>query len=113
MYETTPWETVREITQDLGVERGALRQWLAQYETGDDGSPVPNPAATTRGRRLLGGRLQTQVTPSETITCLKVVGAKLRAQVVKPCPGAGDPFSRRSGMFRRSRRSSRTCAPVR
>lgn len=34
LYETTPGATVRSIAEDLGITRGALRQWLALHGTG-------------------------------------------------------------------------------
>lgn len=34
LYESTPGATVRGIADDLGVERGTLRHWLALYGTG-------------------------------------------------------------------------------
>ena len=47
LYETTPGATVRGIAQDLGIERGRLRQWLTWYgtgrKTGVDGRPAPSP----------------------------------------------------------------------
>ena len=47
LYESTPGATVRGIAEDLGVERGTLRQWLALFgtgkKTGPDGLPAPSP----------------------------------------------------------------------
>ena len=34
LYESTPGATVRNIADDLGVERGTLRHWLDLFGTG-------------------------------------------------------------------------------
>ena len=117
LYETTPGATVRGIAQDLGVERGTLRQWPARYatgrKTGADGRPAPSPLRP-RGSddSRTGG--QTQETAWEAIARLEAENAEPHAQAVKPGPGSRrDPFSRRPSMSRRWRRSDRACSPVR
>lgn len=72
LYETTPGATVRGIAQDLGVERGTLRQWLARYatgrKTGADGSPAVSPlrprrSDDSRGRADAGDCLRADRAP--------------------------------------------------
>ena len=86
LYETTPEATVRGIAQDLGVERGTLRQWLARYgtgrKTGADGSPAVSPLRPRRSDDSRTGG-QTQETASEAIARLEAENAELRAQAVK------------------------------
>lgn len=86
LYETTPGATVRGIAQDLGIERGTLRQWLAWYgtgrKTGADGRPAPSPP---RPRQSDGSRAsrQAQETASEVVARLEAENAGLRVQTVK------------------------------
>ena len=97
LYETTPGATVRGIAQDLGVERGTLRQWLARYatgrKTGADGSPA---VSRLRPRRSDDSRAggQTQETASEVIARLEAANAELRAQTVKLTREPVGSFSR-------------------
>lgn len=83
LYETTPGATVRGIAQDLGIERGTLRQWLTWYgtgrKTGADGKPTRSPL---RARQSDGSRTsrQTYESPSEVIARLEAANTELRAQ---------------------------------
>ncbi len=47
LYETTPGATVRSIAEDLGIERGTLRDWLDKFgtgrKTGHDGMATRSP----------------------------------------------------------------------
>ena len=115
LYETTPGATVRGIAQDLGVERGTLRQWLARYatgrKTGADGSPA---VSRLRPRRSDDSRAggQTQETASEPIARLAAANAEPHTQAVKLGPGSRwDPFSRRPSMSRWWRRSAKSLFP--
>lgn len=86
LYETTPGATVRGIAQDLGIERGTLRQWLIWYgtgrKTGADGRPAPSPLRPRQSGGSPTSR-QTQETAPEVIARLEAENAELRAQSVK------------------------------
>ena len=51
LYESTPGATVRGIADDLGIERGTLRQWLDAFGTGKktaaDGTLTRSPLRPT------------------------------------------------------------------
>ena len=53
LCESTPGATVRGIAEDLGVERGTLRHWLALYGTGKktaaDGTLTHSPLKSFSG----------------------------------------------------------------
>jgi transposase len=54
LYESTPGATVRGIADDLGIERGTLRQWLDAFGTGKktaaDGTLTRSPLRPTARR---------------------------------------------------------------
>ena len=92
LYETTPGATLRGIAQDLGIERGTLRQWLARYgtgrKTGADGRPAPSPLRPRRSASSRAGEGR-QGTASETIARLEAENAEPHSQAVKLTRGAG------------------------
>ncbi|MGN6333862.1 MAG: IS3 family transposase [Motilibacteraceae bacterium] len=80
LYESTPGATVRGIAEDLGIERGTLRQWLHAHGTGKktaaDGSPTTSPLrATPTGRRAADGPVDE--TPEQKIARLEARVAQL------------------------------------
>lgn len=98
LYETTPGATVRGIAQDLGIERGTLRQWLTWYgtghKTGADGRPAPSPLRPRQSGGSPTSR-QTQETAPEVIARLEAENAELQAQRSQARPGSERSFSRR------------------
>lgn len=100
------------LAQDLGVERGTLRQWLARYATGrktgaDDSPTVSRLRPRGSDDSRTGG--QRQETASEAIARLEAANAEPRTQAVKLGPGSRwDPFSRRPSMSRWWRRSAKS-----
>ena len=92
LYETTPGATLRGIAQDLGIERGTPRQWLARYgtgrKTGADGRPAPSPLRPRRSASSRAGEGR-QETASETIARLEAENAEPHSQAVKLTRGAG------------------------
>ena len=92
LYETTPGATLRGIAQDLGIERGTLRQWLARdgtgRKTGADGRPAPSPLRPRRSASSRAGEGR-QETASETIARLEAENAEPHSQAVKLTRGAG------------------------
>ncbi|OLO46928.1 hypothetical protein BKH30_07065 [Actinomyces oris] len=98
LYETTPGATVRGIAQDLGIERGTLRQWLTWYgtgrKTGADGRPAPSPLRPQPSDGSPTSR-RTQETTPEVIARLEADNAELRAQRSQAWPGSERSFSRR------------------
>lgn len=85
LYESTPGATVRGIAEDLGVERGTLRHWLARFGTGKktaaDGSPTRSPLKPTGA----GGSpaVPADETTAQRIARLEAENAALRAQTAK------------------------------
>lgn len=80
LYESTPGATVRGIAEDLGIERGTLRQWLHAHGTGKktaaDGSPTTSPLrATPTGRGAADGPVDE--TPEQKIARLEARVAEL------------------------------------
>jgi transposase len=77
---------VRGIAEDLGVERGTLRQWLALFGTGKktaaDGTLTTSPLqARSAGRSVLPVR--EGETPEQTIDRLQARVRELEAETTK------------------------------
>ena len=53
MYESTPGATVKGIAADLGISRGALREWVEKLGSGTMAAGTTSPAAA--------GRVESQV----------------------------------------------------
>ena len=87
MYETTPGATVRGIAEDLGITRGALRQWLALHgagrKTGAGGAPAPSPLRPGAGSGGTGRAPDPQESPAEAIARLEAENRVLRAQAAR------------------------------
>lgn len=87
LYETTPGATVRSIAGDLGITRGALRQWLALHgtgrKTGADGAPAPSPLKPGAGSGGTDRAPDPQESPAEAIARLEAENRALRAQAAK------------------------------
>lgn len=91
LYESTPGATVRGIAQDLGVERGTLRQWLGLYGTGKktaaDGtltrSPLKPSGGSSSSRTTAADGPGTDETPEQRIARLEAENAALRAEKTK------------------------------
>lgn len=87
LYETMPGATVRGIAEDLGITRGALRQWLALHgtgrKTGADGAPAPSPLKPGAGSGGTGPAPDPQESPAEAIARLEAENRALRAQAAR------------------------------
>ena len=88
LYESTPAATVRGIAEDLGIERGTLRHWLALFgtdkKTAADGSPTVSPLKpVTGGASPLGRVAPADETTEQRIARLETENAALRAETAK------------------------------
>lgn len=85
LYETTPGATIRGIAEDLGIERGTLRHWLAKFGTGTkaaaDGTPTVNPLRSKPPGSVAAG--PADETPEQKIARLEAENAALRAETTK------------------------------
>jgi transposase len=86
LYESSPGATVRGIADDLGVERGTLRHWLALFGTGKktaaDGSLTRSPLKPGQlVRAALGAR--EDETPEQTIERLHARVVELEVETSK------------------------------
>ena len=85
LYESTPGATVRGIAEDLGVERGTLRHWLALFGTGKktaaDGTLIRSPLKPGPLARVAVGR--GDETPEQTIDRLQARVRELEVETTK------------------------------
>jgi transposase len=85
LYESTPGATVRGIADDLGVERGTLRHWLAQFGTGKktaaDGTLTTSPL--TPRQAASSASAPADETPEQQIARLEARVAELEASEKK------------------------------
>jgi transposase len=86
LYESSPGATVRGIADDLGIERGTLRHWLALFGTGKktaaDGSLTRSPLKPGQlVRAALGAR--EDETPEQTIERLHARVVELEVETSK------------------------------
>ena len=83
LYESTPGATVRGIAEDLGIQRGTLRQWLELHGTGRktaaDGTPTSTPLKSTPPV----GAVPADETPEQKVARLEAENAALRAETTK------------------------------
>lgn len=72
LYESTPGATLKGIAADLGISRGALKEWVGKHGSG----------ATTAGMGLMpaAGRAES---PTAKILRLEVENARLEAEKLK------------------------------
>jgi len=72
LYESTPGATLKGIAADLGISRGALREWVEKHGSGTTtaGTASPPPA----------GRAES---PTAKIVRLEAENARLEAERVK------------------------------
>ncbi len=83
LYESTPGATLRGIAEDLGIVRGALRQWLETHGSGKktaaDGTLTDSP--------LWSAPRPSTVDPDESleqrVARLEAENAQLRAETTK------------------------------
>lgn len=82
LYESTAGATVRGIADDLGVERGTLRHWLALYgsgrKTAADGSLIASPLTAHQFLAAAGDGAADE-TPQQQIARLQARVAQLEA----------------------------------
>jgi transposase len=85
LYESTPGATVRGIADDLGVERGTLRHWLAQFGTGKktaaDGTLTTSPLKPRQAASSASA--PADETPEQQIARLEARVAELEASEKK------------------------------
>ena len=85
LYESTPGATVRDIDDDLGVERGTLRHWIDQFGTGKktaaDGTMTRSPLKPQQPP--VSSPLGVVETPEQRIARLEAENAALRVETVK------------------------------
>jgi transposase len=86
LYESSPGATVRGIADDLGIERGTLRHWLALFGTGKktaaDGTLTRSPLKPGQlARAALGAR--EDETPEQTIDRLHARVVELEVETTK------------------------------
>ena len=86
LYESSPGATVRGIADDLGVERGTLRHWLALLGTGRktaaDGTLTRSPLKPGPLARAAVG-VREDETPEQTIDRLQARVQELEAETTK------------------------------
>jgi transposase len=86
LYESSPGATVRGIADDLGVERGTLRHWLALFGTGKktaaDGTLIRSPLKPGQAARAGVGAREDE-TPEQTIDRLQARVQELEAETTK------------------------------
>ena len=93
LYESTPGATVRGIAEDLGIVRGTLRQWLADYGTGRktaaDGTPAASPLQARAAHKASSGSSARSVvapadeTPEQRIARLEARVHELEVETTK------------------------------
>lgn len=71
LYESTPGATLKGIAADLGISRGALREWVEKHGSGATTAPAAVPAA---------GRVES---PAAKIVRLEAENARLEVERVK------------------------------
>ncbi len=71
LYESTPGATLKGIAADLGISRGALREWVEKHGSGATTAPAEVPAA---------GRVES---PAAKIVRLEAENARLEVERVK------------------------------
>ena len=85
LYESTPGATVRGIAEDLGIQRGTLRGWLAVYGTGKktaaDGTLTSSPLQSRPSKK--NSSAPEGETPEQKIDRLEAENAALRAETTK------------------------------
>jgi transposase len=83
LYESTPGATVRGIADDLGIERGTLRQWLDVFGTGKktaaDGTLTRSPLKPTPPPDTVAG----QETAEQEVSRLRARVNELEAETTK------------------------------
>ena len=86
LYESSPGATVRGIADDLGVERGTLRHWLALFGTGKktaaDGTLIRSPLKPGQLAPAGVGAREDE-TPEQTIERLQARVQELEAETTK------------------------------
>ena len=86
LYESSPGATVRGIADDLGVERGTLRHWLALFGTGKktaaDGTLTRSPLKAGQLTRVALGAREDE-TPEQAIDRLQARVRELEAETTK------------------------------
>jgi transposase len=86
LYESSPGATVRGIADDLGIERGTLRHWLALFGTGKktaaDGTLTRSPLKPGQSARAGVGAREDE-TPEQTIDRLQARVQELEAETTK------------------------------
>ncbi len=87
LYESTPAATVRGIAEDLGVERGTLREWLRQFGTGRktdaDGKPTTSPLKQDHRSVSAVQAVPVDETPEQRIRRLEARVGQLEAENTK------------------------------
>ena len=95
LYESTPGATVRGIAEDLGIERGTLRHWLALFGTGKktaaDGTLTRSPLKPGPLARVAAVGAREDETPEQTIDRLQARVRELEVETTKLDDRAGDP----------------------
>ena len=85
LYESTPGATVRGIAEDLGIQRGTLRQWLGVYGTGkktvSDGTLTSSPLQSKPPRTSRS--VPANETPEQKIARLEAEVAALQIEKTK------------------------------
>jgi transposase len=85
LYESTPGATVRGIADDLGVERGTLRHWFAQFgigkKTAADGTLTTSPLKPRQSAYSTSA--PADETPEQQIARLEAKVAELEASEKK------------------------------
>jgi transposase len=86
LYEFTPGATVRGIADDLGIERGTLRHWLALFGTGKktaaDGTLIRSPLKPGPLARAALSPPEDE-TPEQTIDRLQARVRELEVETTK------------------------------
>lgn len=72
LYESTPGATLKGIAADLGISRGALREWAEKHGSGTTTAGTASPPAT--------GRAESQ---SAKVLWLEAENARLEAEKLK------------------------------
>ena len=67
LYESTPGATLKGIAADLGVSRGALKEWVVGLGSGTTtaGAPASAPAARPESQAARIVRLEAELTASQ------------------------------------------------
>ncbi len=67
LYESTPGATLKGIAADLGISRGALREWVEKYGSGTTtvGTASPPPAGRAESQAARIVRLEAELAASK------------------------------------------------